>query len=93
MNVTLDPSEFSDVIQAAVDAAIRRLQAEQHTDVAGRILLGKIEASRALGVSASTIDRLRRDAGLPAIKLNNGLVLFRPESLKKWAAEHESDSP
>ena len=86
MNLHIDPAEFSDVIHAAVDEAVARLQAERNTDDAGRILLSKAEAAKALGVSPSTLDRLRRDAGLSCVKLNNGLVLFRPESLKAWAA-------
>jgi len=89
VNLHIDPTEFADVIQAAVDAAIRRLLAERHTDDAGKVLLTKAEAAQALAVSPSTLDRLRRDAGIPAVKLNNGLVLFRPESLKSWAAARE----
>ena len=92
MNLHFDPAEFSDVIQAAVDAAVRRLQAERHTDDAGKVLLTKAEAAQALGVSPSTLDRLRRDAALPSVKLNNGLVLFRPESLKAWAEKKENTS-
>ena len=89
MKLHIDPGEFRAVIDVAVSEAVRRLQAERHTDDAGRILLTKVEAAQALGISPSTLDRLRRDAGLPAVKLNNGLVLFRPESLKAWAAARE----
>ena len=89
MNLHLDPAEFREVIDAAVSEAVRRLQTERHTDGAGRILLSKAEAAQALGVSPSTLDRLRRDAGLPAVKLD-GLVLFRPASLDEWAAAREA---
>jgi len=83
VNVSIDAAEFSDVIQAAVDAAIGRLQAERHTDAAGKVLLTKAEAPQALAVSPSTLDRLRRDAGLPAVKLNTfGFVPARsPEGV------------
>ena len=43
-----------------------------------------------MGVSPSTLDRLRREAGLPAVKLD-GLVLFRPASLDAWAAARETE--
>ena len=88
MNLHIDPAEFAPMIEAAVDAAVRRLQAEPHTDVAEKVLLTKAEAAQALGVSPSTLDRLRREAGLPCVKLD-GLALFRPESLRAWAAARE----
>lgn len=88
MNISINPAAFSEVIQAAVDAALRRLHAERPTDDAGKILMSKVEAAQALGVSISTVDRLRRDSGLPAVKLD-GLVLFRPASLDEWAAARE----
>ena len=60
-------------------------------DKVGRILLNKKEAAEALGVSSSTIDRLRQTAGLPSVKLD-GLVLFRPEALREWAEKNERDT-
>ena len=90
MNLCIDPAEFADVIQAAVEAAIQRLQAERPTDGAGKLVLTKAEAARELSVSPSTVDRLRRDAGLPCIKLD-GLVLFRRASLDAWAAGREAE--
>ena len=89
LEMHLDAETLQPIIQAAVDAAVRRLQAERHTDDAGRILLTKVEAAKALAVSPATLDRLRRDAGLPAVKLD-GLVLFRPASLDAWAAARET---
>jgi len=50
VNLSFDPAEFAPLIEAAVDAAVRRLQAERHTDDAGKILLGKAEAAQALAV-------------------------------------------
>ncbi len=87
----LDPAEFSPIVEMAVEAALRRLREEQPCDQAGRILLAKRQAAEALGVSPSTIARLRREAGLPFVKLD-GLVLFRPEALRQWAAENEQDT-
>jgi len=88
MRLEIDHDELRPLIDQAVDAAVRRLEDERPTDQAARVLLTKREASEALGVSESTIDRLRRDAGLPFLKLD-GKVLFRPEALKEWAAAKE----
>lgn len=87
-NIHFDPNEFSPIVDMAVEAAVRRLRDERSRDETGRILLNKKEAAEALGVSTSTLDRLRREAGLPFLKLD-GLVLFRPEALREWAAENE----
>lgn len=89
-NIHFDPSEFSSIVDMAVEAAVRRLQNERPGGEARRILLNKKEAAAALGVSPSTLDRLRREGGLPSVKLD-GLVLFRPEALRKWAAENERE--
>ena len=89
MNVSIDPAEFSDVIQAAVNAAVGRLQSTRTTDSAGHILLIKRQAAEALGVSEATVDRWRAEAGLPFVKID-GKVLFRPSALEAWAASRES---
>ena len=91
LEIHLDPETLQPIIEAAVDSALRRLRDEQHTDDAGKVLLTKAEAAQTLGVSASTLDRLRREAGLPCVKLD-GLALFRPESLRAWAAAREAGS-
>lgn len=91
LRIDLDPSEFSELIQSAADAAVRRLAEERPTDETGRVLLTKAEAAKTLSMSSATLDRLRRDAGLPCLKLD-GLVLFRPESLDAWAKEREANS-
>lgn len=83
-----DMSELEEVVERTVAAVVRRIEERQPKDAAGRVLLTKKEAAEALGVSPATIDRLRK-AGLPAVKLD-GLVLFRPEGLKTWAAQQES---
>ena len=88
MNLHFDPAEFAPIIEAAVEAAFQRVQNERSGDGDGKILLNKSEAAEALGVSVSTVDRLRRDAGLPVVKLE-GLVMFRPEALKQWARDKE----
>ncbi len=90
MNLHINPAEFSDVIQAAVDRAIAKMRAEQPAETDGQILLNKQGAADALSVSQSTVDRLRREAGLPCVKLD-GLVLFRPEALREWAAAKETE--
>jgi excisionase family DNA binding protein len=86
--IEFDRDELRPLIQLAVDEAIERMREERLSDHAGRVLLNKREAAEALGVSQSTLDRLRREAGLPSVKLD-GLVLFRPEALQQWAAEKE----
>lgn len=90
MTLDLDPAEFAPIIREAVTQAINELQAEQPADDNGKLLLDKRAAAEALSVSPSTVDRLRRDDGLPYLKLN-GLVLFRPEALRAWAAEKETE--
>ena len=87
--IQFDADELQPVIDQAVEAAVRRLRAERSADEYGKILLTKRQAADVLGVSGSTLDRLRRDAGLPCVKLD-GLVLFRPESLREWAAAREA---
>jgi excisionase family DNA binding protein len=86
--IEFDRDELRPLIQLAVDEAIERMREERLSDHAGRVLLNKREAAEALVVSQSTLDRLRREAGLPSVKLD-GLVLFRPEALQQWAAEKE----
>ena len=88
MNINFDTADLRPVIDAAVETALARLEAERLRDEHGRILLTKREASEALGISPSTLDRLRREHGLPAVKID-GLVLFRPAALDAWAAERE----
>ncbi len=88
MRLDLDPSEFRDVIDRAVDQAVRRLESERPHDELGRVLLTKKEATDVMGVSQATVDRLRRDGGLPYVKLH-GLVMFRPKALHAWAEARE----
>ena len=87
--ILLDPNDFHGVISEAVDAAVRRLEANRPTDSAGHILLTKRQAAEALNISEGTIDRWRADAGLPYLKID-GRVLFRPAALEEWAAARES---
>ena len=91
VRIQLDDSEFTPIVEMVVAAALRRLRAEQPCDQVGRVLLNKREAAESLGVSPSTLDRLRREAGLPSVKLD-GLVLFRPEGLRAWAEKNERES-
>ena len=37
------------------------------------------------------VDRWRREEGLPFVKVD-GLVLFRPEALREWAAQKEAET-
>ena len=86
-NTTKEDLTFDVKSEGNGHASVMRTKKASHTNGAERILLSKAEAAQVLGeVSPSTLDRLRRDAGLPCVKLNNGLVLSRPESLKAWAA-------
>jgi hypothetical protein len=88
LEIHLDAETLQPIIQATVETAIRRLQAERATTEPDRILVDKPGAGDVLSVSVSTIDRWRREEGLPFVKLN-GLVMFRPEALREWAAEKE----
>jgi excisionase family DNA binding protein len=91
MKVEFDCEELRPMIEMTVAEAVQRLRDEGPCDKPGRILLNKKEAAEALGVSPSTIDRLRQTAGLPSVKLD-GLVLFRPEALREWAEKNERDT-
>ena len=92
MKIEFDQDTLRPIVQLAVAAALERMEEERARpiDEGGRVLLTKTEAARALGVSPSTLDRLRREAGLPAVKLD-GLVLFRPASLDAWAVARETE--
>ncbi|MHB8899149.1 MAG: helix-turn-helix domain-containing protein [Thermoguttaceae bacterium] len=87
MNLHIDAAEFAPLIDAAVDAAIRRMESQRPRDATGRVLLSKREASAVLGLSEATLDRLRK-SDLPAVKLD-GKVLFRPAALEAWAQQRE----
>ena len=89
MNVRIETAEFTPIIEQVVDSAIAKMRKERPADDSGKVLLDKKAASEVLSVSVSTVDRLRRKAGLPCVRLD-GLVLFRPESLKAWAAAREA---
>lgn len=86
-SISFDAGELDEVIRRAVSAAIERIDSRRPKE-AEKVLLTKREAAEAMGVSPATLDRLRAK-GLPAVKLD-GLVLFRPEALRSWAAEQES---
>lgn len=89
MNLYIDPSEFAPLIEADVETALSRLLTIKHTaSGAKKVLLTKAEAARELGVSISTVDRWRKEAELPFVKLDSA-VLFRPESLRDWAGARE----
>lgn len=88
MNIHLDPEDYRPVIDAAIAAALTQRQAERPHDRAGRVLVTKREAAGALGVSEATVDRLRKTAGLPAVRLD-GRVMFRPAALEAWASAQE----
>ncbi len=89
-HISLDPRDFRELIDQAVDAALCRLQAERHRDQAGRLLLGKREAAESLGMSISSLDRITFPRGsLRAVRLD-GRVLYSLDSLRAWIAERES---
>ena len=92
MKIVFDEDALRPLVHLAVAEALERMEKERAklTVEDRRVLLTKAEAARALGVSPSTLDRLRREAGLPAVKLD-GLVLFRPASLDAWAAARETE--
>jgi excisionase family DNA binding protein len=46
------------------------------------------DAARALGVSPSTLERIRKAGKIPHIKIGN-VVLYRVESLREWLKERE----
>lgn len=92
VSLVFNEEELGGLAERTAEAVVRRIDSgrPRDKDAVGRILLTKREAAAALGISPATIDRLRR-AGLPAVKLE-GKVLFRPESLQKWAAENETSN-
>ena len=58
----------------------------------GRLYLAAEARQRLrMSVSVSTVDRWRKEAGLPCVKID-GAVLFSPEALREWAAARESQS-
>lgn len=89
IRLSIDPADFRPIIESAVDAAIRRLEAARPRDSVGRVLLAKAEAAEAMGVSVTTIDRWREHHGLPCLKLENGKPMFRPAALEAWAKNQE----
>jgi len=75
VNITLDPSEFSEVIDAAVDRALAKMRDEQPANELGKFAFGKQAAADSLDMSVSTLDRHTYPRGdLRAIKLD-GRVL------------------
>jgi len=90
LEIHLDAETLKPIIQAAVDAAVRRLQDERARDDDGQVLWDKPRTGEEMGgVSESTVDRWRKEAGLPFVKID-GKVLFRPSALEAWAAARES---
>lgn len=87
-SIVFDADELKAVVDVAVDAALRRMQDERPRDDDGAVLLDKRTAAKRLGVSVSTLDRLREKKGLPCVKVDSK-VLFRPASLDVWAAQNE----
>lgn len=89
MNVHVDANEFREVIDAAVSEAIHRLDAQRPKDATGKVLVDKRGAAELMTASEATIDRWRANHGLPCLKLDDGKVWFRPESLREWAKSRE----
>ena len=52
-------------------------------------LLTKVEAAKRLRVSVRTLDRL----GIPRVNIVPGKVLYRPETIDRFVAEHEQPAP
>lgn len=49
------------------------------------------DAAAALGISPSTLERLRKTGQIPHIKIHN-VVLYRVDSLRQWLKEREEFS-
>jgi len=90
VNLHLDPNEFAPVIEAAVEAAIRRFQAERQADGAGKLLLDKKAAAESMAISVSSLDRLIRDGELRAVKLS-GRVLVSPDAIRDFIRIKEAE--
>ena len=88
--IRLDLCDFAPLIQRAVDEAVARLDAEKPRDAQGVVLVDKRTAARMMATSESTIDRWRKHHQLPCLRLGDGRVWFRPESLRRWAAAREA---
>jgi len=52
------------------------------------VLVGKQDLARAIGISASQIDRLRK-LGLPSVKIGEN-VRFEPAKVLEWLKQQES---
>jgi len=90
MKLEIEKEDLGPLVELVVAETLERVEEERRKlGEPQRVLLSKREAAQALGVSQSTIDRLRREAGLPAVQLD-GRVMFRPAALDAWAASRET---
>ncbi len=91
MNLSIDPTEFREVIAHAVNATAERLYAERQTDESGKLLRGKQAASQWLSMSVSSLDRLVAGGEIEVVRLA-GRVLFSEQALRGWVARKEAES-
>jgi hypothetical protein len=56
------------------------------------ILVTREQAAACLGMSPESFDRHVRPT-LAQVPVSRGLVLFRPETLRKWVEKREDDPP
>ena len=89
MNLHIDPAEFREVINEAVSASARHSKEERQTDELGRIAVDREGLTKIVPVSVSTIDRWKRNEGLPYVRLDNGKPIFILESVAAWLKSRE----
>ena len=90
VNLVFSDEVLENLVERVFLASERRISERRVTDETGRVLLTKAEASKAMGVSPATLDRWRAK-GLPCVRVTGGKPMYRPEALRAWAAEQESN--
>jgi hypothetical protein len=89
MNVHFDSSDLEPVTEAIVKALERRLEEMASKGHEEPIMVGAQKAAALYDVSPSTIDRFKREEGLPFVKREGGRVLYRLDALREFAAAKE----
>ncbi len=100
MELKLDPTEFRDVAESALQSALEKagvvkaIQDAALANLAARGLLDKELAAKFLGIEPRTLEIWMRPLGdrcgrgVPHMKIGE-TVRFKIESLEAWAAQHE----
>lgn len=84
--IVATPEQLTELIREAVERAL----ADQRQDVAP-VLIDRNGVARALGISPSTVDRLRRD-GLPCVLIGDSPRFLAAECVS-WLLENRRPQP